>query len=141
MTDREEHTHAMEVDSSKLPWQMRLLMRFSPKLFLRFHARKFGLHFRMIDTAQQLFQNTEMADIHPISGADGRGFVMVLDRRLSLWFFQDGDHFVYDGFEIGEYDKGDVTLFDRRDSSATLSAAAFLRGVSARDEDVEDDEA
>jgi hypothetical protein len=24
----------------------------------------------------------------------------------------DGDHFVYDGFEVGKYDKGDITIFD-----------------------------
>ena len=41
-----------------------------------------------------------------------RGLIITLDQKFTLWFFQDGDHFVYDGFEIGEYEKGDVTIFD-----------------------------
>lgn len=133
MTDDEEDKELdkeISSGSASLPWHMRFLMRFFPKVFLRLHTQKFGVHFRMIDTAQQLFQNTDSIDVHPISGADGRGFVLVLDRRLSLWFFQDGDHFVYDGFEIGEYEKGDVTIFDRVKPVTDLASAAFLRASS-----------
>ena len=38
--------------------------------------------------------------------------MIVIDRSTALYFYQDSDHFKYDGFEIGEYEKGDVTIFD-----------------------------
>ncbi|MFH1990390.1 MAG: hypothetical protein ABIJ19_00855, partial [Patescibacteria group bacterium] len=47
-----------------------------------------------------------------------RGFVVVLDRKTAIYFYQDGDHFVYDGFEMGRYDKGDVTIFDNTKRNA-----------------------
>jgi len=62
--------------------------------------------------AHALFQKIERVDIVP-SRSNLRGFRIVLDSLLSLYFSQDGDHFVYDGFEIGPDDEGDVTIFDK----------------------------
>jgi hypothetical protein len=41
-----------------------------------------------------------------------RGFSIVFDNLFALYFNQDGDHFTYDGYEFGDYDNGDVTVFD-----------------------------
>ena len=38
--------------------------------------------------------------------------MLVIDQKDALYFYQDGDHFSYDGCEIGEYEKGEVTIFD-----------------------------
>ena len=35
-----------------------------------------------------------------------------IDSRQHNYLYQDGDHFVYDGCEFGDYDPGDVTIFD-----------------------------
>ena len=50
-------------------------------------------------------------DIFPFKGG-GRGFMLVLYKKDALYFHQDGDHFAYDGCETGEYENGDVTIFD-----------------------------
>jgi hypothetical protein len=60
----------------------------------------------------ELFAKTNRVDIVP-SQSDLRGFQLVIDGMLSLFFVQDGDHFVYDGFEMGPCEEGDVTLFDK----------------------------
>ena len=63
--------------------------------------------------AHALFGRVERVDIVP-SRSNMRGFQIVLDGLLSLYFSQDGDHFAYDGFEMGLFEDGDVTVFDRR---------------------------
>jgi hypothetical protein len=37
---------------------------------------------------------------------------MVLDQTTALFFYQEDDYFKYDGFEIGEYQVGEVSVFD-----------------------------
>ena len=66
---------------------------------------------KKIEYAEKLFRNCERIDVQPLSSGS-RGFIITLDNNFSMCFFQDHDHFVYDGFETGEYDNGDVTVFD-----------------------------
>lgn len=91
----------------------KIFMRFAPKNFLRYAARREGINDKKIIYADKLFNNIERIDIQPLSGAGGRGFIIYLDCKLSLHFYQEGDRFYYDGLEIGEYEKGEVTVFDR----------------------------
>lgn len=90
----------------------RLLMRFAPGVFMRCAAREQGVNPWSIDYAAKLFGKCERIDLHPLPSHSGRGFIIVLDNKLSLHFYQDGDSFYYDGCEIGEYEKGNVTIFD-----------------------------
>ena len=48
-------------------------------------------------------------DIVPL-GPGSQGFQFIIDSSTSLYFYQDGDHFVYDGYEMGQYGKGEVTI-------------------------------
>jgi len=96
----------------KINWFTKLLMRFAPKIFLRYAANEQGVKSQKIDYAMKLFGESKRIDIHPLPSRSGRGFIITLDNRLSLFFYQDGDHFYYDGCEMGEYEKGDVTVFD-----------------------------
>jgi len=96
----------------KINWFTKLLMRFAPKIFLHHAAKEQGIEPRKIDYAMKLFGESSRIDIHPLPSHGGRGFIIVLDNKLSLHFYQDGDHFYYDGCEMGEYEKGDVTVFD-----------------------------
>ncbi len=66
----------------------------------------------MSKKAHAFFARVERVDIVP-SQSEMRGFQIVIDNILSLFFCQDGDHFVYDGFEIGSHDDGDVTVLDQ----------------------------
>lgn len=90
----------------------KLLMRFAPKTFLRCAAKEQGIEPQNIDYAMKLFGKSKRIDIHPLDSRSGRGFIIILDNKLSLHFYQDSDYFYYDGCEIGKYEKGDVTIFD-----------------------------
>ena len=89
------------------------LMKFAPKTFFRYIAEEQGIDSKKIDFANNLFKKVKRIDIHPLSSQGGRGFIIILDRKLSLHFYQNGDSFYYDGFEIGKYNKGNVTVFDK----------------------------
>ncbi len=95
----------------KLNWFTKLLAQFFPKLFFRYASKCAGLNPQKITQAQKIFGDAERIDIFPLRGGH-RGFIIVLDNKLSLHFYQDGDHFHYDGFEMGKYQDGDVTVFD-----------------------------
>ena len=71
-----------------------------------------GVENPVFDKAHEVFAEIERIDIVPHVGTE-RGFRIILDGKTSLWFYQDGDHFKYDGFEMGEYEKGEVTVFDK----------------------------
>lgn len=89
----------------------KLFLKFFPKTFLKFAASKQGIDDKKLDYADKLFGNCKRIDIQPLSGKN-RGFIITLDNKLSLWFFQDGDSFKFDGYEVGEYDNGEITVFD-----------------------------
>ncbi len=67
----------------------------------------------MSKRANALFDQVRRVDVAPSDSPGFRGFQMVIDGVLSLYFSQDGDHFVYDGFEVGYFEDGDVTVFDQ----------------------------
>lgn len=119
--DEEEIYKEFGVKPFKMPWHERLLMKFMPMSFLRLSAGKIGVDSKKIDLAYKLFENSKRIDIQPLSGPKGRGFIISLDNNFTLWFYQDGDHFKFDGIEMGEYDNGEVTVFDSlKDEGKTI---------------------
>ena len=72
--------------------------------------KKLNLDCMMINWSDNLFADRKI-DICPLTGED-RGFIIFIDRKFSLWFYQKGDHFELDGNEFGPYDPGEVTVFD-----------------------------
>ncbi|MBU2082126.1 hypothetical protein KKH14_01735 [Patescibacteria group bacterium] len=101
----------------KITWFTKLMFKLWPGFAMQRMARKMGISDPLFDEAQELFSRVRRVDILP-SASGLRGFVVVLDRKTALYFYQDGDHFVYDGFEMGRYDKGDVTIFDNTKRNA-----------------------
>ncbi len=95
----------------KIDWLNKLLFKFWPKMGIRYFANKMGIDDSRAQQAHDLFSGAKRIDVFP-SSSGYRGFILILDRKTSLYFYQDGDHFKYDGYEMGEYKKGDVTLFD-----------------------------
>lgn len=102
-----------EIPMKKMPWWQGMIARFFPKLFFRWHARKMGIKNVVFDRAHEIFSHVERIDLLR-SRSGSRGFQLILDSNTALYFYQDGDHFIYDGFEMGEYEKGDVTIFDEK---------------------------
>lgn len=94
-----------------------------PFLFLERHAPwllpaavklSFILFEREAEKMHSVLDKSRRIDIEPLSGS-GRGFRFIVDRRTAYFFRQEGDGFDYDGYEVGEFEKGDVTIFDEVD--------------------------
>ena len=97
----------------KLTLLTRFLLRLVPKWGLDRLTVAMGLPAAgSLKHLHQIFASADRVDILPAKSGF-RGFQLVLDNLFSLYFCQDGDHFIYDGFEMGEYEKGNVTVFDR----------------------------
>jgi len=75
-------------------------------------ASKQGINSSHFEKAHKLFSNVKRIDFFPLTSGL-RGFIIVMDQKTALYFYQDDDHFVYDGFEMGPYEKGKVTIFDK----------------------------
>ena len=102
----------LEMPTLKLPWHTRFMLKFFPHWFLKNEFEKIGGESDALDHASRLFDDKRI-DIQPLGGKTGRGFIITLDNQLTLYFYQDGDHFKCDGYEMGKYDNGDVTVFDK----------------------------
>lgn len=77
---------------------------------MKVSAEDLGIESKKIDWAYKLFDDSKI-HIEPLSSGS-RGFIITLDNKLSLWFYQDGKSFKFDGIEMGGYDDGEVTVFD-----------------------------
>jgi len=64
----------------------------------------------VFEKAHEVFGEAGRIDFFPAS--NGRGLILIMDCETALFFYQNGDHFIYDGYEMGTYNKGDVTILD-----------------------------
>lgn len=99
------------MDNIKISWYHKLLLRFWPRVAFKIFAKKMGIANPVFNKAHDVFDGAERIDLYPTASSE-RGFILVLDLKTALYFYQDGDHFSYDGFEMGEYNKGDITILD-----------------------------
>jgi len=99
------------MDKIKIDWLTRMILRFWPSLAMARLAKKMGIANPLFSEAHNLFSKVRRIDLLPLKSGY-RGFMIVLDKKTALYFHQDYDHFIYDGFEMGKYRKGDVTIFD-----------------------------
>ena len=95
---------------TRMTWFNKFLLKFHPKLAIPIYLKKMGVENPVFDKVHEAFFKTERIDFFP--SVAGRGFVLVVDRRTALFFYQKGYHFVYDGYEMGKYNKGDVRVLD-----------------------------
>lgn len=101
----------MEFKDPPLSLFERFLIAFFPKGFLRHVAKLKGVDKR-VDAAYKLFRQKDRVDLFPFGSGEGRSLILVLNKELALFFEQEGDHFMFDGFEMGKYIPGDVSVFD-----------------------------
>lgn len=91
---------------------LRFLAKYCPRLVVL--ALKW-FHRSEIEQAEKfhsILSQSQRIDIFPAKGV-GRGFTILIDQKTALYFNQDGDKFVYNGWAAGEYkEKGKVTIFD-----------------------------
>lgn len=78
---------------------------------MRLLAKNQGIKNVVFKKIHEIFKNSQRIDIFPTVG-NQRGFIIIIDQETAIYFYQNGDHFEYDGFEMGEYEKGEVTIFD-----------------------------
>lgn len=98
----------------KINWFTKLLIKLWPTLTMKYMARKMSIKNPIFNQVHHAFFRVKRIDLIPFSPNQlgQRGFMIILDRKTALYFYQDDDHFIYDGYEMGEYDKGNVTIFD-----------------------------
>jgi hypothetical protein len=89
----------------------RFLLRFWPSKGVQRLAKELGMGAELMNRANSLFIDTDRVDIIPSKSGE-RGFQIILNKSTALYFYQDGDHFTFDGAEVGEYEGGDVAIFD-----------------------------
>ncbi len=94
----------------KLSWWKRVLFKLWPQSIFKIATKDTNINIDFYKL-HKIFSGSEKVDIF-LTGSNERGFILVLNQQVSLFFYQDGDSFKYDGFEIGEYDKGDIKIFD-----------------------------
>jgi uncharacterized membrane protein (UPF0136 family) len=101
------------LEKARVSWLTKILLGISLSWGMARLARELNLPgIEASKKAHALFQKIGRIDFVP-SRSTMRGFQIILDGLLSLYFSQEGDHFVYDGFEMGPYDDGDVTVLDK----------------------------
>lgn len=98
----------------KINWFIKLSLKFWPNITMKYMAKEIGIKNPIFRQLHQTLFRVKRVDIFPFSPKQSghRGFMIVLDRKTALYFYQDGGHFIYDGYEMGEYEKGDVAVFD-----------------------------
>ncbi|NTW13914.1 MAG: hypothetical protein HGA31_02690 [Candidatus Moranbacteria bacterium] len=98
-------------DMGEPAFPFRFLERFAPWLLPTAVNLSFILFERDAEKIHAVLDKSRRIDIEPLSGS-GRGFRLIVDRRTAYIFHQEGDGFDYDGYEVGDFEKGDVTIFD-----------------------------
>lgn len=91
-------------------WLDKFLLKYWPNLAFRRAAKKLNIQNTVFSRLDEVFCASKRIDVIPTAGL--RGFVFAIDQETAFYFYQIGDHFEYDGFEMGPYGKGDVTIFD-----------------------------
>ncbi len=92
-------------------WWTRFLLRIAPMYGAMRLARLLGFDPDLGERLHFLFAPTRRVHVEPLcSGL--RGFQLIINNMTALYFYQNGDHFEYDGFEVGHYEDGKVTVFD-----------------------------
>ncbi len=93
------YMHLMESN-----WFKKLLGRSSADDF-RIVSQLEGLPPDLFDQAHEVFSSVRQIEFCPIGTKRKPGWMIILDQKLSLWFYRQDNHFVYDGFGIGDYSK------------------------------------
>lgn len=102
---------AKNLKEGGVSWLTRLFLKFWPAKGVLMLAKELGMGTELMSRANNLFIDTERIDIIPSKSGE-RGFQIILNKSTALYFYQDGDHFAFDGAEVGEYEGGDITIFD-----------------------------
>jgi hypothetical protein len=103
------------IKKNELPQFKSRTFRFIAKYFswpLRMFLRGITwIQMRPLKKVHAFLAKSERIDIVPLRSGR-RGFIIIVDQTKALHFYQDGNGFQYEGYEIGYFEKGDVAIFD-----------------------------
>ncbi|MFH1427020.1 MAG: hypothetical protein ABIG60_00615 [Patescibacteria group bacterium] len=99
----------------KISFATRLLFWLFPNFTAKRLAKRSIENKIAFDKLHEVFAKTKRIDLFKTAGNE-RGFIFVLDQCTALFFYQNGDHFEYDGWETGKYGIGDITILDNSSS-------------------------
>src|SRR3989338_6423090 len=74
-------------------WKDRMMLKFFPKAYFRKAEKEMGIVVPSFDKLHEAFAKTDRIDLFPLNSSRGRGFLLVLDQKTALYFYQDGDKF------------------------------------------------
>ena len=97
---------------------MRFLAKHFPFLIIFIVKLIHRKELKEAEALHEFFLKSNRIDIITSKGGT-RGFKLLIDQKTALFFYQEEDKFVYDGWEVGKYEeKGKVTIFDNFDDQA-----------------------
>lgn len=113
-------TNKLENNDIDLPkyksFTMRFLAKYCPFLIIFIIKLIHRKDLKQAEVFHEVFSKSNRIDVIP-SKHGSRGFTLLVDQQTALYFSQEEDKFVYDGWEAGEYEeKGEVTVFDNFDN-------------------------
>lgn len=74
-----------------------------PTAAFEFASQLEGLPPDLFSEAHKVFSSVKRIEFYPIDTDKEPGWMIILDQKLSLWFYQKDNNWTYDGFEIGDY--------------------------------------
>lgn len=92
----------MTIDQPHERFITKLLQKY-PRAAFQYVAATLGLDQNLLDQAHEIFNSAKHIEIHPLADKEHPGMIIILDQKLSLWFYKYGTEYRYDGFELGDY--------------------------------------
>jgi hypothetical protein len=94
------YSHIMHIMESQ--WFKKLLSH-QPTEAFQLASQLEGLSPDLFSNADEVFSSVKQIEFLRIGTKKEPGWMIILDQKLSLWFYQKDGGWIYDGFEIGDY--------------------------------------
>ena len=90
---------------------LKYLLKSSPEVSFKMLSLKQEMKYPYFVEMDEAFSKTKRIDVFPLGSQEGKGFMLVLDREVALYFCVKNNQFIYDGFEVGCFLAGGTGVF------------------------------